>query len=50
MVALLSRVVTQRIGPYREVHKKMVVGTLDQGYPLLQHEDTVPTQLSLVTW
>jgi hypothetical protein len=27
-----------------------VVGTLDQGYPLIQHEDTVPTRLSLVTW
>jgi hypothetical protein len=26
------------------------IGTLNQGYPLLQHEDTVPTQLSLVTW
>jgi hypothetical protein len=26
------------------------VGTLDQGYPLLQHESMVPTQLSLVAW
>jgi hypothetical protein len=24
------------------------VGTLNQGYPLLQYEDTVPTRLSLV--
>jgi hypothetical protein len=27
----------------------IVVGTLNQGYPLLQHEDAVPTRLSLVT-
>jgi hypothetical protein len=26
------------------------VGTLKQGYPLLQYEDTVPTRLSLVAW
>jgi hypothetical protein len=26
----------------------MVVGTLNQGYPLLQYEDTVPARLSLV--
>jgi hypothetical protein len=25
------------------------VGTLNQGYPLLQHKDTVPARLSLVT-
>jgi hypothetical protein len=27
-----------------------VVGTLNQGYPLLQHEDTVLVQLSLAAW
>jgi hypothetical protein len=26
------------------------VGTLKQGYPLLQCEDTVPARLSLVAW
>jgi hypothetical protein len=26
------------------------VGTLKQGYPLLQYEDAVPTRLSLVAW
>jgi hypothetical protein len=26
------------------------VGTLNQGYPLLQYEDTVPVQLSLTAW
>jgi hypothetical protein len=26
------------------------VGTLKQGYPLLQYEDAVPAQLSLVAW
>jgi hypothetical protein len=26
------------------------VGTLNQGYPLLQYEDTVPVRLSLVAW
>jgi hypothetical protein len=26
------------------------VGTLNQGYPLLQYEDTVPARLSLVAW
>jgi hypothetical protein len=29
---------------------KVCVGTLNQGYPLLQYEDTVPTRLSLVAW
>jgi hypothetical protein len=28
--------------------QKEVVGTLNQGYPLLEYEDTVPAQLSLV--
>jgi hypothetical protein len=27
-----------------------LVGTLKQGYPLLQCEDAVPTRLSLVAW
>jgi hypothetical protein len=26
------------------------VGTLNQGYPLLQYEDMVPARLSLVAW
>jgi hypothetical protein len=26
------------------------VGTLNQGYPLLQYEDTVPVRLSQVAW
>jgi hypothetical protein len=26
------------------------VGTLNQGYPLLQYEDTVPARPSLVAW
>jgi hypothetical protein len=26
------------------------VGTMDQGYPLLQYEDTVHVQLSLAAW
>jgi hypothetical protein len=26
------------------------VGTRNQGYPLLQYEDTVPARLSLVAW
>jgi hypothetical protein len=34
-----------------EEHDKFVnVGTLEQGYPLLQYEDTVPARLSLVAW
>jgi hypothetical protein len=27
-----------------------IIGTLKEGYPLLQHEDAVPTQLSLAAW
>jgi hypothetical protein len=27
---------------------RATIGTLSQGYPLLQYEDTVPAQLSLV--
>jgi hypothetical protein len=30
--------------------EKTAVGTLNQGYPLLQYEDTVPARLSLVAW
>jgi hypothetical protein len=26
------------------------IGTLNQGYPLLQYEDTIPVQLSLAAW
>jgi hypothetical protein len=33
-----------------EVGPGATVGTLKQGYPLLQHEDAVPTRLSLVAW
>jgi hypothetical protein len=33
-----------------ELGRFTIVGTLDQGYPLLQHEDAVPTRLFLVTW
>jgi hypothetical protein len=29
---------------------KPIVGTLKQGYPLLQYEDAVPARLSLVVW
>jgi hypothetical protein len=33
-----------KVGPWA------TVGTLNQGYPLLQYEDTVPAWLSLVVW
>jgi hypothetical protein len=33
-----------------EVGPGATIGTLNQGYPLLQYEDTVPAWLSLVTW
>jgi hypothetical protein len=33
-----------------EVGSGATIGTLKQGYPLLQYEDTVPTWLSLVAW
>jgi hypothetical protein len=31
-------------------HQNPTVGTLKQGYPILQYEDVVPTRLSLVVW
>jgi hypothetical protein len=33
-----------------EVGPGATVGTLKQGYPLLQYEDAIPTRLSLVVW
>jgi hypothetical protein len=33
-----------------EVGPGATVGTLKQGYPLLQYEDAVPARLSLVAW
>jgi hypothetical protein len=39
---------TCRIVSSPEAGPGATVGTLNQGYPLLQYEDTVPTQLSLV--
>jgi hypothetical protein len=41
---------TCRLESSPEVGPRATVGTLKQGYPLLQHEDAVPTWLSLVTW
>jgi hypothetical protein len=34
---------------YLGVALEYTVGTLDQGYPLLQYEDTVPVRRSLAT-
>jgi hypothetical protein len=41
---------TYRLVSSPEVGPGATVGTLTQGYPLLQYEDTVPTRLSLVAW
>jgi hypothetical protein len=41
---------TCRLVSSPEVGPGATVGTLKQGYPLLQHEDAVPTQLYLVVW
>jgi hypothetical protein len=41
---------TCRLVSSPEAGPEATVGTLNQGYPLLQHEDAVPTRLSLVTW
>jgi hypothetical protein len=41
---------TYRLVPSPEAGPGATVGTLNQGYPLLQYEDTVPVQLSLATW
>jgi hypothetical protein len=38
---------TCRLVPSPEAGPGATVGTLNQGYPLLQYEDTVPVQLSL---
>jgi hypothetical protein len=39
-----------RLGPSPEASLGATVGTLNQGYPLLQYEETVPVQLSLAAW
>jgi hypothetical protein len=41
---------TCRLVSSPEVGPGATVGTLKQGYPLLQHDDVVPTWLSLVAW
>jgi hypothetical protein len=41
---------TCRLVSSPEVGPGATVGTLKQGYPLLHHEDVVPTRLSLVAW
>jgi hypothetical protein len=41
---------TCRLVSSPEVGLGATVGTLKQGYPLLQYEDTVPARLSLVAW
>jgi hypothetical protein len=41
---------TCRLVPSLEAGPGATVSTLNQGYPLLQHEDMVPVQLSLAAW
>jgi hypothetical protein len=41
---------TYRLVSSPEAGPGATVGTLNQGYPLLQYEDTVPARLSLVAW
>jgi hypothetical protein len=41
---------TCRLVSSPEVGPGATVGTLKQGYPLLQYEDAVPAWLSLVAW
>jgi hypothetical protein len=41
---------TCRLVSSPEVGPGATVGTLKQGYPLLQYEDAVPVRLSLVAW
>jgi hypothetical protein len=41
---------TCRLTSSPEVGPGATVSTLEQGYPLLPYEDTVPTRLSLVAW
>jgi hypothetical protein len=36
--------------PSPEAGPGATVGTLNQRYPLLQYEDTVPVQLSMAAW
>jgi hypothetical protein len=41
---------TCRLVPSPEVGPRATVGTLNQGYPLLQYEGTVPVRQSLTAW
>jgi hypothetical protein len=41
---------TYRLVSSPEVGPGATIATLKQGYPLLQHKDAVPTQVSLVAW
>jgi hypothetical protein len=41
---------TRRLASSPEVGPGATVGTLNQGYPLLQHEDTAPVRRLLATW
>jgi hypothetical protein len=41
---------TCRLVSSPEMGPRATVSTLKQGYPLLQYEDAVPTQLSPVAW
>jgi hypothetical protein len=41
---------TCRLVPSPEAGPRATVGTLNQGYRLLQYEDTVPVQLSQAAW
>jgi hypothetical protein len=41
---------TCRLVSSSEAGPRATVGTLNQGYPLLQYEDAIPAQLPLVAW
>jgi hypothetical protein len=41
---------TCRLVSSPEMGPRATVGTLKQGYPLLQYEDALPSRLSLVAW
>jgi hypothetical protein len=41
---------TCRLVPSPEVGSEATVSTLNQGYPLLQYEGTVPVRQSLAAW
>jgi hypothetical protein len=41
---------TYRLVSSPKVGPGATVGTMKQGYPLLQYEDAVPARLSLVAW